>query len=165
MTSIFAEREAEVDEAGSAQLLDDLSPPAHETRMFVSEIMGPQSEEEFAAGWAEVLLPGLSDGQVTASPWADVDGNGFFVQGFFDGDPSVLVADAAQRANWSARTLVLQALRNPIGLPGGRTTDCVMPYNKHAISKADSFKSCGNGHKITDNHAVSRCPVCSKDLK
>lgn len=164
-SSIFAERETEIDEDGSAQALDDLSPQAHETRMFVSEIVGPESEDEFAAGCAESLLPRLSDVQVTTSPWAGTNGNGFFLQGFYDGDPSALVAGAAHRAGWSAQTLVLQALRNPLGLPSGRTIDCVMPFNTHAIGKAESFKSCGNGHKITDNHAVSRCPVCSKKLK
>lgn len=165
MTSIFAQAEAAVGELQSDQRLRDLPPQPDEARMFISEIAGPRSEEEFAAGCADVVLPGLSDVQITAAPWTEVDGNGFYLHGFHEGNPSALVSEVAERAGWSTRTLVLQALRNPVGLPGGRTTDCEMPYNKHAIDRSDSYKSCSNGHKITDNHAVSRCPVCSKDLR
>jgi hypothetical protein len=165
MTSIFAEPGATVGEVRRDQLLRDLPPQPDEARMFVSEIAGPRSEEEFAAGCAEIVLPGLSDAQITAAPWTEVDGNGYYLHGFYDGNPSGVVSEIAQRAGWSARTLVLQALSNPAGLPGGRTTDCEMPYNKHAIGRSDTFKSCSNGHRITDNHDVTRCPVCSKDLK
>jgi hypothetical protein len=165
MTSVFAQAEPVFGEAHSLQPLRDLPPRPDEAGMFISEIVGPSSEEEFAAGCAEVMLPGLSALQITAAPWTEVDGNGFYIHGFTDGNPSSLLSDIAYRAGWSANTLVLQALRNPVSLPSGRTTDCEMPHNKHAISRKDSYKSCSNGHKITDNHDVTRCPVCSKDLK
>jgi len=165
MASIFAEPWSGPDEVRTGQRQRDLPPQPDDARMFISEITGPGSEEEFAAGCAELVLPVLSNGQVTASPWTVDGGAGVYLHGFYEGDPSALVSQIAGVAGWSARTLVLQALRNPVGLPGGRTTDCEMPYNKHAIGKSDGYKSCANGHRITDNHGVTRCPVCSKDLR
>jgi hypothetical protein len=165
MTSVFAQAAAAPGEIHINEPLRDLPPRPDEARMFLSEIAGPRSEEEFTAGCAHTVLPGLSAEGITAAPWTEVDGNGFYLQGFHDGDPSGLVSEIADRAGWSARTLVLQALSNPFGLPGGKTTDCEMPYNKHAIGRTDTYKSCSNGHRITNNHDVTRCPVCSKDLK
>ena len=132
--------------------------------MFVSQIYGPRSQEDFAGRCAEVVLPGLSDFQITAAPWTGNDGN-FYLHGFHEAaDPSGAVSQVAHRAGWDAQTLVLFALRNPFGLPGGKTTDCEMPHNRHAIGRADLYKKCSQGHLITDNHDVVNCPVCSNRL-
>jgi hypothetical protein len=140
--------------------------------MFVSRIVGPTSEEDFAARCAQIVLPDLSDFQITAAPWTGSDGN-FYLHGFHDTeDPSATVAEVVHRAGWDAETLVLFALRNPFSILGGKTTDCAMPHNKHAIGRNDSYKKCRNGHLIADIHThtpnqnrLVNCPVCSDPLK
>jgi hypothetical protein len=130
--------------------------------MFLSQVQGPESEDDFAGGCAQILLPGLADFRVTVAPWTD--GNDFYLQGFDDENPGRLIAEVAERAGWRTQTLFLRTLRNPFNLPGGRTVDCEMPYNKHAIDGDQPFKTCPNGHRITDDHQVPNCPVCSDVL-
>ena len=132
-------------------------------RMFLSQVQGPKSEGDFAAGCAGILLPGLADFPVTAAPWTD--GSGFYLHGFHDENPAGLVAEVASRAGWTAQTLFLRNLQNPFNLPGGRIIDCEMPHNKHKIHAGEPYKKCPVGHKITDNHQVPNCPVCSGVLK
>jgi hypothetical protein len=132
-------------------------------RMFLSQVQGPESEDDFARGCSQILLPGLANFQVTVAPWTD--GSAFYLHGFEDENPAGLVAEVASRAGWEAQTLSLRTLRNPFNLPGGRTVDCVMPWNKHAIHPGESYKKCGQGHRITNNHNVVNCPVCKSALK
>jgi hypothetical protein len=129
-------------------------------RMFLSLVQGPESEDDFARGCAQILLPGLVDFRVTVALWTD--GNDFYLQGFDDENPERLVAELAERAGWRTQTLFLRTLRNPFILPPGiRTVDCEMPYNKHAIHGGAPYKTCPTGHRITDEHQVPLCPVCS----
>jgi hypothetical protein len=132
-------------------------------RMFLSQVQGPRSEGDFARGCAEILLPGLADFPVTVSPWTD--GSDFYLYGFNDQNPAGLVTEVASRAGWTARTLFLTAVFNPFSLPGGRIVDCEMPHNRHMIHAGESYRKCPTGHKITDNHQVANCPVCSGVLK
>lgn len=132
--------------------------------MFVSQIVGPDSEDEFAARCDDIVLPSLSERQITAAPWAGNDGY-FYLHGFYEGDPSEVISEVLAPGGWEARTLFLSALRNPFGLPGGTTIDCVMPNNVHAIGRHDTYRTCSNKHRITDNHDVVNCPVCSQPLK
>jgi hypothetical protein len=131
-------------------------------RMFLSQVQGPESEDDFARGCGEILLPGLADLRVTVALWTD--GRDFYLQGFHNENPARMVAEVAARTGWTTQTLFLRTLRNPFNLPGGRTVDCEMPHNKHAIHGGEPYRTCSNGHKITDNHQVPNCPVCSTVL-
>ncbi|MBV9447101.1 MAG: hypothetical protein JO345_14565 [Streptosporangiaceae bacterium] len=131
--------------------------------MFFSQVRGPGSEDDFGRGCGQILLPALAEFQVTAAPWTD--GYDFYLHGFYDENPTGLVAEAASRAGWTAETLFMRALRNPFNLPGGRTIDCEMPHNKHAIHAGEPYRICPIGHKITNNHQVANCPICSGVLK
>jgi hypothetical protein len=132
--------------------------------LFVSQIEGPLSEDDFAAGCAQVVLPGLSERQITSALWTTLGSSGFYLHGFLEGDRSGDVSAIVERAGWKAHTVVL---RNLINLPsGGRTTDCEMPFNVEAIDEDETYKVCtAQKHKITDNHNVEKCPVCGSPLK
>jgi hypothetical protein len=131
--------------------------------MFLSQVQGPESEDDFIRGCSQILMPGLANFQVTVAPWTD--GSDFYLHGFQDENPAGVVADVASQAGWKAQTLFLRTVRNPFNLPGGSTVDCEMPYNKHAIHHGESYRKCRLGHKITNNHNVVNCPVCSGALK
>jgi hypothetical protein len=134
--------------------------------MFLSRVIGVADETDFSSKCAQILLPGLAENRITASAW--VAGQEFYLHGFHDEDPSGVLEAVAAEAECKTETTFLRTLisivpgwRNPVGLPGGRTIDCEMPHNNHEI-KGESFKTCrSGGHKITDNHDVIYCPVCS----
>jgi hypothetical protein len=124
--------------------------------MFVSHIVGPNSEDEFAARCADIVLPSLSERQITAAPWTGNDGF-FYLRGFREGDPSEVIRQVLAPGGWQARTVNLSAVRNPVGLPGGTTIDCVMPNNVHAIGRHDTYRTCSNKHRITAPRAAAGC--------
>jgi hypothetical protein len=73
--------------------------------LFVSQIEGPTSEEDFAHECAEIVLPGLSDRKITAAAWTTAERNGFYLHGCVEGDPPVMcptLSDrlAGQRKRW-----------------------------------------------------------------
>jgi hypothetical protein len=130
--------------------------------MFLSQVQGPDSEDDFTRGCAEILLPGLAELQVTVAPWTD--GHDFYLHGFYDANPAPLIAQVAERARWRVQTLVLRNLRDLINLPGGAFIDCQMPFNTHAITGGEPYRTCPTGHRIIDRHQVTNCPVCSRVL-
>jgi hypothetical protein len=138
------------------------APAAQASYLFLIQIHGPPSEEEFARTYFQDVQAGLAESDITAMPLGD--GLLYFIYGFHHADP----ADAVRHANWPSTwwqgtTQLLSSIK--FGLPqSGPAILCDMPHNGHAFNRGETQKTCQRGHRISVIHQVPNCPVCGKTL-
>lgn len=137
--------------------------------LFFSDIYGPKSPIEFAEGFGQAILPGLTSREILAGGWYDDIKERFLLQGWADEGPTEFVSGAVAEQGWQAETRVFRPLGDFMGAggpsvpvrlpgPGGPVVLCLMPFNKHQIRERGA-KACGWGHTFSGNHNIDHCPV------
>ncbi|MFF2147500.1 hypothetical protein [Kitasatospora sp. NPDC058190] len=130
--------------------------------IFLLEISGPESEEEFKEYFTEKILPVLHEKGVSVH--AAHNDERYFLTGYAQSEPPDLITLVENRG-WVPRGVRLFLRAIPTCLPHGAVILCNMPHNQHQMSEYDHYRECKTGHRISDDHNVRRCPDCGRKLK
>src|SRR5262245_37891044 len=103
----------------------DDGPTIGEAGMFLIEVDGPTSDEEFGVGFAEQSSGLLVEHQITTVLARDDDLR-YAIYGFHMSDPTGIIGDAIEAAGWLVRGARFFKGTNPIGIPPLRTYNCQM---------------------------------------
>lgn len=139
----------------------DPGPDLGESGMFLIAIDGPQSDEEFGTGFAQIQ-PELATDHITTV--LANDGTRYAIYGFHTFDPTRFITRLIESVDgWGMHSSAFLKTIDPTGIRIPRPVfDCQMPYNEHGLKPGDGYLKCESGHKIADTHKVRRCPVCGK---
>jgi hypothetical protein len=151
--------------------------------LFMSEVEGPESADQFTDGYYSELFPALARRNVAATPWVEVDAAtpewaewrdeprrfNFLIQGWTDETLTPALADITGRLGWQTRARVFAALDPPVGLslglpdPRRQVVLCAMPHNAHHVNPRKA-KLCPRGHYFSKDHAIANCAACGSPL-
>ncbi|MFH9663603.1 hypothetical protein ACH4NF_35590 [Streptomyces sp. NPDC017248] len=130
--------------------------------LFLVQVLGPESEEEFIEGFANTIRPALAEQEIATT--AAHNAESYYIYGDNRWDPSSIIEAALYLLHWKAeKASFLRPLQ--VGPPSGYTDVCDMPYNKHELEPGEKRQKCGNGHVIAVKHSVTLCPRCGLDLR
>ena len=132
--------------------------------MFLSDVEGPSSPEEFSHVFTESLQPSLGEQDLTAGAWTELgDPQRYVLHGWATRDPEPVLHDELGRFGWRALTRIFTALP---GLPSSKQqlVVCQIPNNKHVIGGSKVLRCTQQGHTFTD-HGLTRCVVDGSLLK
>lgn len=149
---------------GVGVLEHEPGPVISESGMFLISVDGPQSDEDFGAGFTQIQ-PALAEDHITTV--LAHDGTNYAIYGFHKFDPRPIVIHLIETVNgWSTRSSAFLKGIGPIGIPLP-VYDCEMPYNGHPLHPGDEFRTCTGArqHQIGANHNVAYCPVCGNGLQ
>ena len=128
-----------------------------ESFMFLTEVQGPGSHEEFGLAFVDSLLPRLSEEDATAGAWVELgDERRYVIQGWAASNPEQTMQGELERLGWQAFTRVFTPL---LGLPSSKqlVAVCQMPNNKHVVGNSKVVQ-CQQNHTF-DDHKITRCVI------
>lgn len=144
----------------------DSGPVIGDAGMFLIEVGGPTSDEEFGVGFAEQIGPALAERRITTVLARDDDLR-YAIYGFHSSDPTATIGDALGSAGWHVLSARFFKGISALGLPRPPTVNCQMPHNLHQLQPGQQYKTCvgADQHQIAAWHNVDNCPVCGQALE
>ena len=140
--------------------------------LFISEISGPWSTEEFVTLFQRELLGKFREHEIVAAGWIE---HGVqtrpLIQGWSSVPPQEIVEKVVASVGGTVQTrafLPIIEVFPSYGIfpsPSPQTVQavCDMPNNRHLIPQSAAPKHCQQGHAF-DDHKITKCVICGGNL-
>jgi hypothetical protein len=149
--------------------------------LFISEVDGPRSAEEFTVRFSTELLGRFREQDIVAAAWIEMSADQRnIIQGFaYELDQRYYQREVYEASKakvdriiasigWQPSTRIFLSANDllpwaifpgPTSPPNPGANTCDMPYNSHPLVPG-KIKYCKQGHLFTDDHNITNCVEC-----